>query len=101
MPNRLDIYEIQKQMENLPQWELSPETITKIYTFKDFKQSFEFVKQVAEVAEEMDHHPDILIFGWNKVRITLSTHSAKGLTHLDFELSNKIESIYNNLKFEG
>ncbi len=100
MRNRLETKEIQKQLENLPLWEFSSETISKIYQLKNFKQAVEFVNRIAEVAEQMDHHPDILIFGWNKVKITLSTHSARGLTHLDFELSIKIENLFNNLKIE-
>jgi len=100
MQSRLEIKEIQKQLENLPLWDFSSETISKTYQLVDFKQAVEFVNRVAELAEQMDHHPDILIFGWNKVKITLSTHSARGLTHLDFELSTKIENLFNNLKIE-
>lgn len=100
MQSRLEIKEIQKQLENLPLWDFSSETISKTYQLVDFKQVVEFVNRVAELAEQMDHHPDILIFGCNKVKITLSTHSARGLTHLDFELSTKIENLFNNLKIE-
>jgi len=100
MQKRLEISEIQNQLENLRNWDFTPESISKVYLFKDFKQAIEFVNQVANAAEEMDHHPDINIFGWNKVRISLSTHSAKGLTQLDFDLSNKIENIFKNFNFE-
>ncbi len=98
MNTRLEINEIHSNMERLPSWEFSPDTLTKTYTFENFKQAIHFINLIADAAEDMDHHPDILIFGWNKVRITLSTHSAKGLTSYDFELSNTIENIFNNLK---
>ncbi len=98
MNRRLEFNEIQYKMENIPSWELSSEFISKTYTFENFKQAINFTQIVGDAAEELDHHPDILIFGWNKVRITLSTHSAKGLTQLDFDLSDKIEKIFNNLK---
>ena len=50
-----------------------------------------FVNHVADLAEKMDHHPDILI-QYKKVTLTLSTHSAGGLTALDFELAKKIDA---------
>ena len=90
--------EIQNKLLDIPTWEYSSEYISKTYTLNNFQQAINFTNMVADVAEQMDHHPDILIFGWNKVRITLSTHSAKGLTQLDFDLSDKIEKIFNNLK---
>ena len=45
-----------------------------------------FVNRVAQAAEEADHHPDILVHGWNSVRLTLTTHSEGGLTEADFDL---------------
>ena len=53
-----------------------------------------FVNLIADLAEEMDHHPDILISNYNKVTITLTTHSAKGLTENDFNLVEKIEKVF-------
>jgi 4a-hydroxytetrahydrobiopterin dehydratase len=52
-----------------------------------------FVNHVAEVAEEADHHPDILVHGWNKVRLTLSTHSEGGLTDADHALAARIDEV--------
>lgn len=98
MSHRIEFDKIQKLMEDIPSWEFSPESISKTYIFKDFKQAIKFVNLVGDAAEMIDHHPDIFIFGWNKVQIKLSTHSAKGLTQLDYDLSHKIEEIFNNLK---
>ena len=50
-----------------------------------------FVNAVGLEAEKMDHHPDILMFAWSKVKITISTHSAGGVTDKDFSLAHKIE----------
>ena len=55
--------------------------------FDDFAAAIAFVNRVAELAEAANHHPDILVHGWNKVRLTLSTHSEGGLTDADFELA--------------
>ena len=73
-----------------PGWELKAAEIAKLYKFKDFKEAMGFVNRVADLAEEADHHPDILI-RYNKVTLTLSTHSAGGLTEKDFQLARKID----------
>ena len=52
-----------------------------------------FINRVAEIAEAANHHPDILLHGWNKVRLTLSTHSEGGLTDADFALAGQIDRL--------
>jgi 4a-hydroxytetrahydrobiopterin dehydratase len=52
-----------------------------------------FVNRVAELAERANHHPDILLHNWNEVRLTLSTHSAGGLTDLDFQLAEQVDRL--------
>ena len=59
----------------------------------DFAAAIAFVNRVAEVAEAANHHPDILVHGWNKVRLELSTHSQGGLTEADFELAARIDPL--------
>jgi 4a-hydroxytetrahydrobiopterin dehydratase len=48
---------------------------------------------IAVVAEAMDHHPDMLLYGWNKLRVMLSTHDRGGITALDIELAKRIEQL--------
>lgn len=67
--------------------------ITREWKFEDFEQAIAFVNRVAEVAEETNHHPDILLHGWNKVRLELSTHSEGGLTRADFEMAARIDEL--------
>jgi 4a-hydroxytetrahydrobiopterin dehydratase len=64
--------------------------LEKEFTFPDFAQALAFVNRVGEVAEELDHHPDIYL-AWGKVRVQMWTHTANGLTGKDFDLANKIE----------
>jgi 4a-hydroxytetrahydrobiopterin dehydratase len=52
-----------------------------------------FVNQVADVAEQANHHPDILVHGWNKVKLSLTNHSAGGLTEPDFEMAKKFDQL--------
>jgi 4a-hydroxytetrahydrobiopterin dehydratase len=68
-----------------------PGSIEKQWEFADFAEAIRFVDRVAEIAESLGHHPDILVHGWNKVRLTLSTHSQGGLTEGDFELASRID----------
>ncbi len=85
--------EIDAALNKLTSWQLSGNEIKKIYVFKNFKTALQFVNIVGELAEQADHHPDILIHSWNKVTLTLSTHNEGGLTIKDFELATKIEKI--------
>lgn len=72
-------------------WELEGETITKLFTFPNFVAAVGFVVQVAFLAEQADHHPDIDI-RWNKVTLALTTHDQGGLTEKDAELAAAIEA---------
>jgi 4a-hydroxytetrahydrobiopterin dehydratase len=83
--------QIKTNISKLSNWELENDTIIKQFQFKDFIEAISFVNAVGLESEKMDHHPDILIYGWNKVKITLSTHSAGGITENDFSLAKKID----------
>lgn len=94
MADRLSEAQIQDGLKQLPGWELREGAITKLYKFGDFPEAIAFVNRLAELAEEADHHPDILIL-YNKVRLTLSTHSAGGLTEKDLRLAAQIDTPEN------
>ncbi len=68
-------------------------SIERDFKFKDFKQALSFVNSAGEIAESEGHHPDLFIHGWNKVRVTLSTHAIKGLSINDFVVASKIDLI--------
>jgi 4a-hydroxytetrahydrobiopterin dehydratase len=91
MPDRLSEEEVENALIELPEWELQGRDIMRVYEFKNFGESIEFVNSVAALAEAANHHPDIDI-RWNKVRVKLSTHSKGGLTKLDFELAEKLDA---------
>lgn len=75
------------------EWERDGDEIGRDFKFADFAEAMRFVNRVAEVAEERNHHPDILVHGWNRVRLTASTHSEGGLTDGDFELARRIDAL--------
>jgi 4a-hydroxytetrahydrobiopterin dehydratase len=74
-------------------WRQEGESLVRDYEFKDFAEAMAFVNRVADAAEEANHHPDILVHGWNNVRLTLTTHSAGGLTDNDREMAQRIDGL--------
>ena len=84
--------EISARLGGIPGWERQGSSITTTVTRSDFREAMLFTGAVAYLAEQASHHPDILI-QWNKVTLTLSTHSAGGLTAADFGLAAKISSL--------
>jgi 4a-hydroxytetrahydrobiopterin dehydratase len=75
------------------EWERDGNAIGRDFKFADFAQALAFVNRVGEVAEELNHHPDILLHGWNRVRLTVSTHSEGGLTENDFQLATRVDAL--------
>lgn len=75
------------------EWRHEGEAIVRELKFGDFAEAVAFVDRVAEKAEQANHHPDILVHGWNKVRLELSTHSQGGLTEADFALAAQIDGL--------
>ena len=83
--------ELSQEVDN---WTIEDDKkLEKTLVFKDFKEALAFVNKVAEIAEAENHHPDIGIFDYKKVRIELSTHSIKGLSENDFILAAKIDEL--------
>jgi 4a-hydroxytetrahydrobiopterin dehydratase len=87
--------EIGSRLRSLP-WEREGDEIVREWRFENFAQAIAFVNRVAVLAEEANHHPDILVHGWNKVKLSLTNHSAGGLTALDFEMASRIDELDSN-----
>jgi 4a-hydroxytetrahydrobiopterin dehydratase len=79
-------------MHELPDWHLHNGAIAKEFLFADFKEAFSFMEKVAEIAENMSHHPD-WSNSYNKLRISLMTHDKGGLTKRDTDLAAAIEKL--------
>jgi 4a-hydroxytetrahydrobiopterin dehydratase len=74
-------------------WREEGTALVRDFSFTDFAGAMAFVNQVAEMAEAANHHPDILVHGWNKVRLTLSTHSAGAITQADRDLAAGVDGL--------
>jgi 4a-hydroxytetrahydrobiopterin dehydratase len=84
--------EIAGRLAALPGWTREGDSISAVITRSDFREAMLLTGAVAYLAEAANHHPDILI-QWNRVTLTLSTHSAGGLTAADFALATKISDL--------
>jgi 4a-hydroxytetrahydrobiopterin dehydratase len=84
--------EIAAQLAAVPAWERQGDSIVTTVTRTDFRDALLYLGAVAYLAEAAGHHPDIAI-SWNKVTLTLSTHSAGGLTGADFALAGQISRL--------
>ena len=84
--------DIASRLEDIP-WAREGDEIVREWRFEDFADAMAFVNRVAEAAEAENHHPDILVHGWNKVRLSLSNHSAGGLTEPDFAMAKTIDGL--------
>jgi len=89
---RLSEEEIEQRLAG-GDWRREGESIVREYKLADFAAAVAFVNRVAAAAERANHHPDMLVHGWNKVRLELSTHSAGGLTEADFALASEIDGL--------
>lgn len=92
--------DIDRYISILDSWTTDYKQIEKIFRFKNFDQAICFINEIASLANEEGHHPDILLFGWNNVKIILKTHSIDGLSENDFIVASKTDYLYRN-KFEG
>jgi 4a-hydroxytetrahydrobiopterin dehydratase len=84
--------EIQQALQNLPGWKRNGIAIERALQFGNFVQAMDFVNQIAEAAEAVNHHPDIHI-SYNKVTLVLVSHDSAGITQRDLRMAGKINEI--------
>jgi 4a-hydroxytetrahydrobiopterin dehydratase len=75
------------------QWRREGREIVREIELADFASAMSVVNRVADAAESANHHPDILVHSWNRVRLSLTTHSEGGLTDADFELARAVDEL--------
>lgn len=74
-------------------WNIVDKVLTKEFEFDNFLEAVEFVNKISVVAEKMNHHPDLLIHSYNKVKVMLFSHSENKVTDKDYELSKEIDKL--------
>lgn len=91
--NKLNTDEVQKLLNTVPGWELKNAELQRSFSLPTFPASIFFVNAVAHIAETLQHHPDISI-SYDKVTLSVSTHSAGGITEKDFALAQKVNELW-------
>jgi 4a-hydroxytetrahydrobiopterin dehydratase len=89
---RLSAEEIEANLSGLQNWTIGNDKLSKKFEFANFAESLGFVNRVGEIAERLDHHPDVL-FGWGYAEFFITTHDAGGITARDFELAREIDAV--------
>lgn len=89
----LDNGQVEGRLAELSSWRRDGQAIVRELELADFAAAIALVNRIAQAAEAANHHPDILVHGWNKLRLTLSTHSEGGLTEADFALARQIDGL--------
>jgi len=88
--------DVARRLKTLSEWSQPGEEIQRTYRFRDFVTAMSFVEKVAERAEAVQHHPDILI-RYSRVTLSLSTHDAGGITEKDFEFAAASDAVASGL----
>ena len=85
---------VSSQLAGLTHWSVVERQISREFEFVDFAQAFDFITQIAKIAETMDHHPK-WCQDYQRVSIYLTTHTQNRITQLDIDLAVKIDAIFN------
>jgi 4a-hydroxytetrahydrobiopterin dehydratase len=95
MADAISKEQAEELLKDILEWQVGDggKVIAKTYKHEDFQNAVVFVNQVAKIAEEANHHPDIFIHNYNNVTISLTTHSAGGLSESDFLVAAKIDDL--------
>lgn len=91
-PEKLTPAEINKQLNDLPHWQVENQQLRRTYEFENFVEAVAFVNRLVAPAETAGHHPDLTI-SYNQVTVSLTTHDAGGLTQQDFDLAQTISQL--------
>lgn len=92
MSDRIPAKELSQWIKKVPEWDLEEKSILRTVEFDTFMEGIDFVNNVAEIAEDAQHHPDIDI-RYGSVTLSLTTHDKSGLTASDFEMASRIDTL--------
>ena len=85
--------EISQKLATLEGWQREGDTIRREFVFRGFTEATQFIAKLAGPANAMDHHPDLQLYKYRRVKVTLTTHRAGGLTQNDFDLASRISAL--------
>jgi 4a-hydroxytetrahydrobiopterin dehydratase len=92
-PSKLSDAEIVQRLSALKGWQREGNAIMKEFVLGGFTEATQFIAKIAPIADAMDHHPDVQLHRYKRVKIILTTHNAGGITQNDFDLAAKIDQL--------
>ncbi len=92
MPSMSD-HEVMVHLSSLKKWNYEDRHLIRTIQLPDFMSCVDFVNKIAAKAESLDHHPDLLLFDYNKVKVAVTTHSQGGVTEKDFKLAQFVDTL--------
>ncbi len=92
-PAKLSEGEIAQRLTALSGWQRDGNAIAKEFVLGGFTEAAQFIGRIAPIADAMDHHPDLQLYRYKRVKIMLTTHDAGGITQKDFDLAAKIDTL--------
>lgn len=92
MSDLLEADDLTAALKKCPEWEYEKNALTRTLEFEEFNEAIDFVNDLAEIAEEAQHHPEITI-RHTRVGLKLTTHDAGGVTELDIELAQRVDNL--------
>jgi 4a-hydroxytetrahydrobiopterin dehydratase len=93
MRQKLEAAQVNTELETTPGWDIVGERLSRTFDFKSYSSGAAFAVRVMMLSEKLDHHPDNLEIGWKKVSVHYVTHSAGGLTALDFDAARRVNAL--------
>jgi len=92
-PTKLTKQKIEQGLAKLNGWKRDRNVLSKEFTLSSFTGAAKFIRKIAPIANRMDHHPDLQLYRYKRVKIMLTTHDAGGITRKDFDLASKIDAL--------
>lgn len=92
MSDLLEEDELTSALKKCPEWEVEKKSIARVFEFEEFMEGIDFVNNVGEIAEDAQHHPDIMI-KHTRITLKLTTHDVGGVTDLDIQLAQRIDNL--------
>jgi 4a-hydroxytetrahydrobiopterin dehydratase len=93
MRQKLEATQLTSELETTPGWQIVSDQLSRTFTFDSYSSGAAFAVRVMMLSEKLDHHPDNLEIGWKRVSVHYVTHSAGGLTALDFDAARKVSQL--------
>ena len=92
MSGKLPKEELARRLKKVPEWEMKKDRLVRVFEFDEYMDAIDFVNGIAEIAEDANHHPDIIL-RYTTLKLSLISHDYGGITDRDFELASRIDTL--------